>query len=58
MKGVIEDKLGGGIGDLRIWVSDGCNLRCDYCMGKEMFGDDQSFLGKNELVSFEELRGI
>ncbi|WP_398574740.1 hypothetical protein [Staphylococcus epidermidis] len=40
MKGVIEDKLGGGIGDLRIWVSDGCNLRRDYCMPKEMFGDD------------------
>lgn len=49
------DKLGRPIRDLRISVTDRCNFRCDYCMPKEIFGDDFVFLPKDELLSFEEI---
>lgn len=55
MKALIQDKLGRPIRDLRISVTDRCNFRCDYCMPKEIFGDDYTFLPKNELLTFEEL---
>ena len=58
MKTVIQDKLGRPIRDLRISVTDRCNFRCDYCMPKEIFGDDYTFLPKNELLTFEELTRI
>lgn len=51
----IKDKLGRPIRDLRISVTDRCNFRCDYCMPKEIFGDDFVFLPKQELLSFEEI---
>ncbi|WP_016911498.1 GTP 3',8-cyclase MoaA [Mammaliicoccus vitulinus] len=51
----IKDKLGRSIRDLRISVTDRCNFRCDYCMPKEIFGDDFVFLPKQELLSFEEI---
>ncbi|MCG3402516.1 GTP 3',8-cyclase MoaA [Staphylococcus massiliensis] len=51
----ITDKLGRPIRDLRISVTDRCNFRCDYCMPKEIFGDDFVFLPKNELLTFEEM---
>ncbi|MCS4486011.1 GTP 3',8-cyclase MoaA [Staphylococcus americanisciuri] len=51
----ILDKLGRPIRDLRISVTDRCNFRCDYCMPKEIFGDDYVFLPKNELLTFEEI---
>lgn len=46
----IKDKLGRPIRDLRLSVTDRCNFRCDYCMPKEVFGDDFVFLPKNELL--------
>ncbi|MBE7319590.1 GTP 3',8-cyclase MoaA [Staphylococcus epidermidis] len=58
MKALIQDKLGRPIRDLRISVTDRCNFRCDYCMPKEIFGDDYTFLPKNELLTFEELTRI
>lgn len=39
----IKDKLGRPIRDLRLSVTDRCNFRCDYCMPKEVFGDDFVF---------------
>ncbi|UEX90563.1 GTP 3',8-cyclase MoaA [Staphylococcus ratti] len=51
----ILDKLGRPIRDLRISVTDRCNFRCDYCMPKEIFGDDYAFLPKNQLLTFEEM---
>ena len=52
MKEVIQDKLG-RVQDLRISVTDRCNFRCDYCMPKEIFGDDYTFLPKNELLTLK-----
>lgn len=41
--------------DLRISVTDRCNFRCTYCMPKEVFGRAYKFLGREELLSFEEI---
>ncbi len=41
--------------DLRISVTDRCNFRCTYCMPREVFGANYTFLPKSELLSFEEI---
>jgi|SRR5690625_2286374 len=51
----IKDFFGRFLQDLRISVIDQCNLRCTYCMPKEIFGDDYPFLPESELLSFEEI---
>lgn len=51
----ITDHFGRPLKDIRISVTDKCNLRCVYCMPKEIFGDDHVFLPKSELLSFEEI---
>jgi len=52
------DKLGRGIRDLRISVTDRCNFRCVYCMPKELFGSDHAFLPRAELLNFEEIERV
>ncbi|HAV14032.1 MAG TPA: radical SAM protein, partial [Opitutae bacterium] len=32
---MVKDLLGRGLTDLRISLTDRCNLRCTYCMPKE-----------------------
>lgn len=49
------DIYGRGLRDLRISVTDRCNLRCRYCMPKEIFGDAYRFLPSTELMSFDEI---
>src|SRR5450755_545386 len=49
------DRLGRPLRDLRISVTDRCNLRCTYCMPKEVFGRDYVFLSRADLLSFEEI---
>jgi cyclic pyranopterin phosphate synthase len=44
--------------DLRISVTDKCNLRCTYCMPAEIFGPDYPFLKKEELLSYEEMERL
>jgi cyclic pyranopterin phosphate synthase len=44
--------------DLRISVTDRCNLRCSYCMPREVFGPDFPFLPREELLSFEEITTV
>ena len=44
--------------DLRISVTDRCNMRCRYCMPREVFGPDHAFLERAELLSFEELARV
>ena len=41
--------------DLRISVTDRCNFRCIYCMPKEVFGKDFTFMERSELLTFEEI---
>jgi len=54
----LRDGLDRPIHDLRVSVTDRCNFRCVYCMPKEQFGKGYKFLGKQELLSFEEITKI
>jgi cyclic pyranopterin phosphate synthase len=56
--GPILDRLARPLCDLRISVTDRCNLRCGYCMPREVFGRDFAFLDRSELLSFEEIERI
>jgi len=40
------DRLERPLRDLRISVTDRCNLRCGYCMPREVFGRDFAFLDR------------
>lgn len=51
----VQDQFGRVLKDLRISVIDKCNLRCTYCMPKEIFGEDYVFLPEEELLRFEEI---
>lgn len=50
-----RDTLDRPLRDLRISVTDRCNLRCTYCMPREVFGADYAFLPRSELLTYEEL---
>lgn len=52
------DTLQRPLRDLRISVTDRCNLRCTYCMPREVFGKDFVFLPRAELLCFEEIERI
>ncbi|MBB1161121.1 GTP 3',8-cyclase MoaA [Aquariibacter albus] len=53
--GLLGDRLGRPLRDLRISVTDRCNFRCSYCMPKEVFDKHHAFLPQRELLSFEEI---
>ena len=53
--GLLADRLGRPLRDLRISVTDRCNFRCSYCMPKEIFDRDYVFLPQVSLLSFEEI---
>ena len=54
----VDDVLGRPLRDLRISVTDRCNFRCVYCMPKEIFGREYQFLGRAQLLSFEEITRV
>ena len=49
------DQLQRPLHDLRISVTDRCNFRCSYCMPKEVFDKDYTYLPHSALLSFEEI---
>jgi len=51
----VLDQLQRPVRDLRISVTDRCNLRCVYCMPKEVYGASFPFLPRAEILSFEEI---
>ena len=51
----LADMLARPLRDLRISVTDRCQFRCTYCMPREVFGRDYTFLPRAELLTFEEL---
>ena len=53
--GELRDSLGRPLRDLRISVTDRCNMRCRYCMPREVFGSDFAFLNKDEILTYEEI---
>jgi GTP 3',8-cyclase len=58
--GVTEtrDRLSRPLRDLRISVTDRCNLRCSYCMPSEVFGAAFTFMSPEEMLSFAEITRI
>ena len=56
--GLLSDTLGRPLRDLRICVTDRCNFRCNYCMPKEVFDKDYTYLPQTALLSFEEITRI
>lgn len=51
----LQDALQRPLRDLRISVTDRCNLRCTYCMPREVFDQSHTFLPRAELLTFEEI---
>jgi cyclic pyranopterin phosphate synthase len=51
----LADTRGRALHDLRISVTDRCNFRCTYCMPKEVFDANYSFLPHDEILTFEEI---
>lgn len=52
------DSLHRPLRDLRISVTDRCNLRCTYCMPREIFDESHMFLPRAELLTFEEIERL
>ena len=52
------DRLGRPLRDLRISVTDRCNFRCRYCMPRERFGEDHTFLPRRAYLSFEDIEKV
>jgi cyclic pyranopterin phosphate synthase len=53
--GMVADRRGRPLRDLRISVTDRCNFRCTYCMPKDVFDKNYRFLPHGDLLSFEEI---
>ena len=53
--GQLTDTRGRPLRDLRISVTDRCNIPCNYCMPKEVFDKDYPYLPHGALLSFEEI---
>lgn len=56
--GVLGDRRGRHLHDLRISVTDRCNFRCTYCMPKSVFDNGYQFLPQTSLLSFEEIERL
>lgn len=55
---ILLDKFGRQLSTVRISVIDQCNLRCTYCMPKEVFGPDFPFLPPSKLLTFDEIKRL
>ena len=55
---MVEDMRGRPLRDLRISLTDRCNMRCRYCMPREHFAENHEFLNKTEILSYEEIASI
>lgn len=52
---VLLDSFGRPLRDLRISLTDRCNLRCTYCMPKEVFGPTYAFLPEVSMLTFSDI---
>jgi cyclic pyranopterin phosphate synthase len=51
----LADPRGRALRDLRISVTDRCNFRCVYCMPKDVFDANYTFLPHAQILTFEEI---
>ena len=54
----LRDTLGRPLQTLRVSITDRCNFRCVYCMPREVFGRDHTFLERKELLTLEEIARV
>lgn len=54
----VADRRGRWLRDLRLSLIDRCNLRCQYCLPADVFGEDFRFRRIDELLTFDELATI
>ncbi|MBI1887458.1 MAG: GTP 3',8-cyclase MoaA [Nitrosomonadales bacterium] len=54
----VSDTLHRPMRDLRISITDRCNLRCTYCMPRRIFDENHGFLPRAELLGFEEIERL
>lgn len=50
-----RDQFDRPLTDLRVSVTDRCNLRCPYCMPREAFAEESAFLPRREILTYEEI---
>src|SRR4051795_4361423 len=50
----MNDTLGRPLRNLRLSVTDRCNLRCEYCMPEE----DYAWLPREDVLHFEEISAL
>lgn len=55
---MVRDTRGRPLRDLRVSVTDSCNFRCTYCMPRELFGEPEDFLPREEHLSFSEIETV
>ncbi|MDE3245361.1 MAG: GTP 3',8-cyclase MoaA [Acidobacteriota bacterium] len=55
---VLTDTLSRPLQTLRVSVTDRCNFRCPYCMPREVFPADYPFLGREEILHYEEIERL
>jgi sulfatase maturation enzyme AslB (radical SAM superfamily) len=53
-RSLIADAFGRPLRNLRLSVTDRCNLRCQYCMPEEEY----VWLSREDLLTFEEIREL
>lgn len=56
--GPLLDAFGRPLRDLRVSLTDRCNLRCTYCMPRDVFGRDYAFLPESRMLSFADILRI
>ncbi len=54
----VTDQFHRPLKDLRISVTDRCNFRCGYCMPKDVFGKNYSFLSSNQLLGYDDIERL
>jgi cyclic pyranopterin phosphate synthase len=54
----IHDRRGRALRDLRLSVTDRCNLRCTYCMPRSHYGPGRAFLPHRALLTPAELERL
>jgi len=54
----VIDSLKRPLKDLRISITDRCNLRCQYCLPEELLGPGFAFSPREEVLTYEEINRV
>ena len=54
----LSDQHSRPLKDLRVSITDRCNLRCQYCLPEELFGPGFAFSPREEVLTYEEINQV